>query len=46
MNHTNISMTKSGVRIVGCIFGIIGNLPAFAALFLVAELLGIAEELV
>lgn len=46
MNHTNVSMIKSGVRIAGCILGWTGNIALFAILLLVAELLGIVEELV
>lgn len=42
--HFKISMVKSGLRIMGCILGLFGSLSAFILLFLVAEGLGIYEE--
>lgn len=47
--HFIISMVKSVLRIVGCfmlLLGVNSALILFALLFLVAELLGIVEELV
>jgi hypothetical protein len=44
--HFWISMLKSGVRIAGCLIAILtGNVIWLAGAFLVAEILGIAEEL-
>jgi|TARA_B100001094_G_scaffold36260_1_gene30391 hypothetical protein len=44
--HFYISMIKSGVRILGCgVCLFTGNVIWLASGFLVAELLGIAEEL-
>ena len=45
-SHRNISFAKSGLRIVGCMFLISGNLWAAGGLLLVAEVLGVAEEMV
>ena len=44
--HFYISLVKSGLRIVGCI-ALLGwhDIGVFALSFLVAEVLGIAEEL-
>jgi len=44
--HFYISLVKSGLRIIGCI-SLLGwqDIGIFALSFLVAELLGIAEEL-
>lgn len=49
MNHYNVSLIKSGFRIAGLLVLILFNfsqftLEIFAALFLVAEILGILEE--
>jgi hypothetical protein len=43
-SHFNISLAKSGLRIVACYFLFFSNLESAAILFFVAELLGIAEE--
>ena len=43
--HFRVSMIKSGLRILGCVLGLFGSLSAFVLLFLVAELLGIYEEM-
>jgi hypothetical protein len=44
--HFWISMIKSGVRIVGCIIALLtGSVAWLAGGFLIAEILGIAEEL-
>lgn len=45
-SHFVISMVKSTVRLLGCLLGIaFQSITVFAFLFLVAELLGIYEEL-
>jgi len=44
--HKYISFAKSGLRIVACYFLAYYDLQIAAGLFLLAELLGIAEELV
>lgn len=44
--HKVISLVKSGLRIVACGFLAYYEIQTAAALFLLAELLGIAEELV
>jgi hypothetical protein len=46
VKHRVISFVKSGLRIAGCYFLAYYDLQIAAGLFLVAELLGIAEELV
>lgn len=43
--HTYCSFVKSTLRIVGCVMGLTGNLVVFALLMLVAECVGIVEEL-
>lgn len=44
--HFYISMVKSMCRMLGCILGILfQSITVFATFFLVAEMLGIAEEL-
>ena len=44
--HFYISLVKSGVRIAGCLSVLLGaNIIWLAGGFLLAELLGIAEEL-
>jgi len=44
--HFYISLIKSALRIVGCTAVLLGgSIMYLAALFLLAELLGIAEEL-
>jgi len=44
--HFWISMAKSGVRIAGCLVAILtGSVVWLAGGFLIAEILGIAEEL-
>jgi hypothetical protein len=44
--HKYISFVKSGIRIVACGFLAYYEIQIAAVLFLVAELLGVAEELV
>ena len=44
--NTIISFIKSGLRIVACYFLAYYDLQIAAGLFLAAELLGVAEELV
>lgn len=44
--HRDLSFIKSGIRIVGCLFGIGGSLSLLAACLLFAEIVGIYEELV
>jgi len=45
LNHKNVSFVKSGLRIAG--FVVLYNAPLLGAvLLIVAELLGIAEEIV
>ena len=46
LNHFNVSMIKSGMRIVGCLFGLFGSLAVFFILMPLAEALGIREEVV
>lgn len=46
IKHRVITFTKSGLRIVACVFLAYYEIQIAAGLFLVAELLGIAEELV
>jgi hypothetical protein len=46
IKHRIISFVKSGLRIVACGFLAYYDLQIAAGLFLAAELLGIAEELV
>jgi hypothetical protein len=46
VKHRTISFVKSGLRIVACGFLAYYEIQIAAGLFLVAELLGIAEELV
>jgi hypothetical protein len=46
MNHFNVSITKSVIRIVGCIALVYGNLAAAGCLLVAAELLGVVEEFV
>lgn len=46
MNHFNVSIMKSVVRIVGCIALVYGNLAAAGCLLVAAELLGVVEEFV
>jgi hypothetical protein len=46
VKHRTISFVKSGLRIVACYFLAYYDLQIAAGLFLVAELLGVAEELV
>jgi hypothetical protein len=46
IKHRTISLIKSGLRIVGCYFLAYYDLQIAAGLFLLAEFLGIAEELV
>ena len=44
--HKIISFTKSGLRIAACYFLAYYDLQIAAGLFLLAELLGVAEEMV
>ena len=46
IRHRTISFVKSGLRIVACGFLAYYDIQIAAGLFLLAELLGIAEELV
>ena len=46
MKHRIISFAKSTLRIVACYFLAYYDLQIAAGLFLLAELLGVAEELV
>ena len=43
--HFGVSMIKSIVRIAGCVFLINGNIITAGIMLLLAELLGIVEEL-
>ena len=44
--HFCISLAKSALRIAGCVLGIFYNsLAILAVFFMVAEILGIAEEI-
>ena len=48
-HHFQVSLVKSALRIVGCLIGIFtwtDGIAAMALLFMLAELLGIAEEVV
>lgn len=51
-NHLNVSLAKSGIRILGCVGAImLSNTPPLAIIVLsvslaVAEVLGVIEELV
>ena len=42
--HLYISLVKSAIRIVGCIFGLKGSLKGISLMFLMAEGLGVLEE--
>jgi hypothetical protein len=46
LDHTNVSFIKSLVRIAGGIALIAGSLLVAGVLFIVAEMLGILEEIV
>lgn len=46
MNHLNVSLVKSALRIVACYFLAYYDFQIAAGLLATAELLGIAEELV
>ena len=46
LKHKAISFVKSGLRIVACGFLAYYDIQIAAVIFLVAELLGIAEEMV
>lgn len=46
INHKTVSFTKSGLRILAGIFLISGNIIGAGSLFILAELLGILEEIV
>lgn len=43
--HFYISLVKSGLRIIGCLLLLKPYILGFGIMFLIAELLGIAEEL-
>lgn len=43
--HLYTSLVKSAIRIIGCIFGLAGNMWVFILLILLAEVLGIVEEM-
>ena len=44
--HQIVSFVKSGVRIAGCLVGVMSSVPLGFVLLLVAEIVGIVEELV
>jgi hypothetical protein len=44
--HKNVSLVKSGLRIIACGFLAYYEIQTAAVLFLLAEFLGVAEELV
>jgi hypothetical protein len=44
--HLIISLIKSSVRIIGCLFGVDGNVILAFTAFGIAEFIGIIEELV
>jgi hypothetical protein len=44
--HRNISFVKSGMRLIACGLGMLGYIPAAFVLLLMAEVVGIYEELV
>jgi len=44
LNHFNISLIKSNIRILSCIAGISGSLLILCIGFAIAEVLGIMEE--
>ena len=43
--HFRLSMWKSGVRIIGCVCLVFGDIVGAAILLMIAEVIGIAEEL-
>ena len=43
--HFYLSMIKSGVRLAGCLMAVWYGVVALAAMFAVAEFIGILEEL-
>jgi len=46
MNHLNVSLVKSALRIIACYFLAYYDFQIAAGLLAAAELLGIAEEIV
>ena len=46
MNHRNVSLVKSALRIAACYFLAYHDLQIAAVLLAVAEVLGVVEELV
>ena len=44
--HRDLSFIKSGLRFAGCFLGLGGSLTLLAVAFLVAECVGVYEELV
>ena len=45
--HRDLSFVKSGLRIVGCLAALFGaGLVSFAVAFLLAEIVGVYEEMV
>ena len=44
--HQIVSFIKSGVRIAGCVVGVMSSVPLGFVLLLAAEIVGIVEELV
>ena len=44
--HRTVSFIKSAIRIAGCVMGITSSIPLGFVLLLVAEIVGIVEELV
>lgn len=44
--HQIVSFIKSGIRILGCIFGVYGDVFLLATLLGIAEAVGVYEEMV
>lgn len=44
-NHFQLSLIKSALRILGCVYLIFGCTTMFAIIFIFAEVLGILEEM-
>lgn len=44
--HRDLSFIKSGIRIAACVLGIFGAFTLFAIGMLLAEIVGVYEELV
>jgi hypothetical protein len=43
--HFEISLFKSGIRMLGCVFLMFGNVFVGGCLFFIAECFGVIEEL-